>query len=450
MIKGFKRYNKSYSYSNNYYDGYYSNWGSSWRGSYYTLDDDDQLVFEEHKGYATPTKKEITSKLSKPSNNGVNLVKDFSRYFYYDLLRQKAKFKEEYLQDSLTEKQQETVAKYNHITEQLKSNPPYGHSPLQKALNLINAVDRQNKNGDSLLEALSKLAGDLDFNEDIWENEKLGDLIDYLSNILEEDNQMRRDFKVEKEEFKTQILNNMCLLKELGEEFKVQKEIKREIIPYSKYHANLKMKSYDQIPHIDLIERIMPNFNIKLATKNLFVKMPVKSKEVKQKIIMYIDKSGSMRGARYRWAFSILLDRLMYVIKEECELFVCFYNAQYQEAGFHHLYNEKTVKRFLSNKQEFKTGGSTMLHPYIEATVNSINTGRLLNLDIDLREEKVEMLVVTDGGDSYNTDSFNYKVNAITVENRVNHKLKNLCFMQKGKYIQIHNNRLVHYTKKDE
>ena len=62
--------------------------------------------------------------------------------------------------------------------------------------------------------------------------------------------------------------------------------------------------------------------------------------------------------------------------------------------------------------------------------------GKLCNLEIDLREEKPEILIINDGQDSAKTNEFPYKTNAICIHED-NTYLKDLCLKNKGKYVTV-------------
>jgi hypothetical protein len=72
----------------------------------------------------------------------------------------------------------------------------------------------------------------------------------------------------------------------------------------------------------------------------------------------------------------------------------------------------------------------------VEHISNEIQAGKLCNLDVNLSEEKPEILVINDGQDDINTDEFPYKVNAVSLMSFSN-QLKDLCLNTGGKQIEV-------------
>ncbi len=105
---------------------------------------------------------------------------------------------------------------------------------------------------------------------------------------------------------------------------------------------------------------------------------------------------------------------------------------------FHHIYNRKTAIEFF---QEFSTqpnGGNTYIGKMIDSIREDIEDRKILgNLDIDLSQEKPEILIINDGQDTVKTDKFSYKTNAISLLDGANEELKQLCIDNNGKYVFI-------------
>jgi hypothetical protein len=79
-----------------------------------------------------------------------------------------------------------------------------------------------------------------------------------------------------------------------------------------------------------------------------------------------------------------------------------------------------------------------------------INHRRLHNLDIDLSEEKPEILIINDGQDQVHSEKFPYKVNAISLM-QFSEELKNLCVATDGKQVRVEENDVVTaYSKQGE
>lgn len=65
-----------------------------------------------------------------------------------------------------------------------------------------------------------------------------------------------------------------------------------------------------------------------------------------------------------------------------------------------------------------------------------MENGKLFNLNINLSEEKPEILVINDGNDSCKAELLNWKTNAITLFNN-NTELEKLCTKTGGRYIPL-------------
>ena len=72
---------------------------------------------------------------------------------------------------------------------------------------------------------------------------------------------------------------------------------------------------------------------------------------------------------------------------------------------------------------------------------------KLCNLNVDLSEDKPEILGIADGQDSVKVKDFGYKTNAISLVDNENEELKQLCLDQEGKYIYINYNSIRSYNK---
>jgi hypothetical protein len=89
--------------------------------------------------------------------------------------------------------------------------------------------------------------------------------------------------------------------------------------------------------------------------------------------------------------------------------------------------------------------GSMVVH-----IAKEISEKRLCNLDIDLSEEKPEILVINDGDDSIDAKDFPYKVNAICLGEN-NSQLKDLCVKSGGKKVFVnYANKVIAYSEAGE
>jgi hypothetical protein len=86
----------------------------------------------------------------------------------------------------------------------------------------------------------------------------------------------------------------------------------------------------------------------------------------------------------------------------------------------------------------------------VEKIADEVKHKKLMNLDIDLSEEKPEILVINDGQDDINTNEFPYKVNAICL-GETNKQLRELCIATKGKQVDVdEESKVIAYSESGE
>jgi uncharacterized protein with von Willebrand factor type A (vWA) domain len=167
------------------------------------------------------------------------------------------------------------------------------------------------------------------------------------------------------------------------------------------------------------------------------VNVPVDRKEQIQKIIIILDYSGSMDYQEKQiWVNAILIDRFKYVMKGEAEVFFSYFVHSKNDLEFKHIKDREDVINFWQTFSNEPNGGCTAVGDMVEYIASEIEIGRLHNLNVDLSEEKPEILVINDGQDSIGTDAFPYKVNAVSLM-EFSEELKDLCLATGGKQIEI-------------
>ena len=138
------------------------------------------------------------------------------------------------------------------------------------------------------------------------------------------------------------------------------------------------------------------------------------------------------------WINALMIDRLRYCIKGEAEVFFSYFVSSTSELRFHHIHDRASAISFWSKFSNQPNGGTTRIGDMVNYVKDQIeNRHKLHNLDIDLSAEKPEILIVNDGQDDVQTNKFEYKVNAITLEDSENDGLKKLSLETKGKYVYI-------------
>ena len=434
-----------YGYSSgNYGSGYgasrrtYGSWNWGNYGAFGELEeDDDELFIANHDSYFTPKTYEVESRMPWGQNlrnkDNVNLVKEMSRFFFYKMIDNKTYIDEHYLDETKMNEEQllERDSKVPFY-ESLWDKYVPGFTPLEKAVSIFNELTIKNKERDKHGEGDGKLSEnmrsdvqEIDFKEETFMDPEYNELLDM-------------DFFKKKKFNKVDILNKISLIEDLGSQFKIEKDITEKVVANSKLIAKKIMRDYSQVFNVDLYQRLFPDFKTKLATKNLTVNVPVEKTEHKQKIIILLDFSGSMSNSeKQQWVLAILVNRLKYAMLEEAEVFFSYFCSDPDQMRFHHIKDRASAIKFWSGFSTMPNGGDTYIGSMINRINDEININhRLMNLDVDLSEDKPEILVINDGQDSVKTKGFSYKTNAISLF-QGNDELKNLCLKNKGKYVKV-------------
>ena len=419
-------YGKSYGGGN--YGGW--NWGTYGSSTLKEEEDDKDLYIKSHESYFTPTSDLIGDKLHFQQNTASNraIIKEYARFFYHRMIEQKDYLPEKYKDlNTLKEAEKEKVMQKTKYYEELWDKFVPGITPLEQALALFEELQRQNQQRKGAtteeLEEVDRLDR-VEFHEEIYK--------DPVFNELLEMQPLAKKHKMD-------ILNKISMIKNLGSQFKIEKEITEKIVANSQLISKKIMRDYGQLHQVDLYQRLMPTFKSKLLTKSLVVNTPIDKTEHKQKIIMLLDYSGSMSvDEKQKWVLAILIDRLKYVMKEEAEIFFSYFVNEVSDLNFHHVFDRDSALKFWSTFSTRPNGGDTRLGDMINHINNEIkNRRKLHNLNVDLSEETPEILAINDGQDSVKTTGFTYKTNAITLVDSENPELKKLCIENDGKYVYI-------------
>lgn len=417
----------------------YGNWDwGTYSGVSTRKEEEDNLFIANHDNYFTPTHFEISSRLPYGGNyrtpENIKLIKEMSRFFFHKMLDEKDYIDIQYKDEStMSEEQLDIHSSKKPFYEDLWSQFVPGFTPLEKALSLFNQMaENQKKNGGDEGDVGEKVTEDAraeleaaKFDHDTYTDPEYNELLDM-------------DFFKKKKMSKRNIMNKISLIKNLGSQFKIEKDVTEKIVQNSQIIAKKMMRDYSQVFNVELYQRLFPDFKTKLITKNLTVNVPVEKTEHKQKIIIILDFSGSM-SSKYKqeWVLAVLVDRLKYAMKEEAEVFFSYFCSNPNAMKFTHIYDRKTALAFWQQFSTLPNGGGTQVGKMISKIHDEvINNKRLMNLDVDLSEEQPEILVINDGQDSIGTNKFIYKTNAISLY-QDNEELKGLCVDNQGKYVTI-------------
>ena len=392
---------------------------SSFSFSWGDTDDNDDLYVKDPVTYLTPTTAEIRKKVHTPKQTSVDTIKELARVCYFKMIDERDFVAEQFV-DSESAEHQARKALYESIFDQYIP----GFSPLEQAVSIYLKMKKGKEyaeQGEDDDDELDMKKG-LDFDRQLYSDPHINEQLDL--------NDLSRDRKME-------IMNHLSLVGQFGSEFKVEKEISEKIVANSDQYATMIMRDYSQIHMMNLMQKVYPNFRSKFLTKDLTVSVPVDRKEQIQKIIIILDYSGSMDyDEKQIWVNAILIDRFKYVMKGEAEVFFSYFVDDTDDLDFQHIKDREDVIKFWQTFSNEPNGGNTEVGDMVEHISDQIQSKRLCNLDIDLSEEKPEILVINDGQDSIGTSEFPYKVNAVSLMEFSN-ELKDLCNATGGKQIEV-------------
>ena len=404
-----------------------SGWSSfSYTWDYGSSDNNDDLFVKDPINYLTPTAAEIRKKTHAPKQTSIDTIKELARICYFKMIDDKEYIAEKYVDyDSLSDgdknSYQQKKALYDSIFEQYIP----GFSPLEQAVSIYLKLksqtekqDKQDGDDDDV-----DLAKPLDFDRTIYSDPTINEQLEL--------NELSKERKME-------IMNHLSLVGQFGSEFKVEKEISEKIVANSDQYSTMIMRDYSQIHMMSLMQKVYPNFRSKFLTKDLTVNVPVDRKEQIQKIIILLDYSGSMNEPEKQvWVNAILIDRFRYVMKGEAEVFFSYFVYDTEDLEFQHIKNREDVIKFWQTFSNEPNGGGTEIGEIVQYVADEVmHSRRLHNLDVDLSEEKPEILIINDGQDSVGSDAFPYKVNAVSLL-EFSDELKDLCLATEGKQIQV-------------
>lgn len=446
-------------YKSNYYGGHYGknsrgsnygygsySYGGSWNywGSYYNdlEENDDHLIVKEPTNYTTPSTKDVELKSGYYKKTIIDQIKEMARVCYFKMIGDKDYLKEEYANpESLSEDNQQLLSQKKAVYDSIYENWIPGFTPLEQAIAIYKklaqqASERDDDGDPSEQEVDYNKSLALDFDRDIYNDPTINEQLEL--------NQKSKNRKMT-------VLDKVSIIGDLGTQFKVEKEVAERIVSNSDLVAKKMMRDYSQMAQIDLYQKLFPNFQAKLLTKDLVVTVPVERKEQKQKIIIILDFSGSMRtDFKQDWVNAIMIDRLKYVLKGEAEVFFSYFVSEPHQMHFQHIHDRESVYSFWNTFSNVPNGGMTEVGQMVERISSEISQKKLMNLDIDLSEEKPEILVINDGQDDIGVDTFPYKVNAICLD-ETNKQLRKLCVATGGKQVDVsYDNKIVAYSESGE
>lgn len=402
-----------------------SKWSNFSYSSYVTdTDDNSNLIVKEPQSYITPTTIDIERKINIYSSEAIMQVKELARVCYLKMLDDRdfidPKFKQ-YIKEGRYDKK---VALYESVYDDFIP----GFTPLEQAIFIYHKMrdqrsrdDAQNKvseRGNRIPRFKREDYADGDINSQIEMN--------YLS-----------------KELKLDVLNAVSIIGTLGIQFRVEKEVGEKVVHNSNMFRQKIMTDYDQMHRIEPYQRFLPNFDIRFLTKDLIVNLPVRTSEKKQVLIIIVDMSGSMNNPKKQlWVNALLIDRFKYVMKGEAEIYISGFVSRPEQLKFMHIKNSKDVENFWKKWSNYPGGGETDMGRIVNYISQQVANRKLHNLNVDLSEQKPEILIVNDGQDHVGHHEFPYKVNAVSLM-QFSEELKNLCIASGGKQVRVYENNTV-------
>jgi hypothetical protein len=407
-----------------------SGWSkSSWSNFSFVVsyeDNDEDLFVKDPVNYLTPSAKDIKAKVRGVKKQAsIDLIKELARVCYFKMIDETEYIADKYKDvDNLSDEDKGEYLKKKPLLDAVYEQYVPGFTPLEQAIAIYlklkesSGKEKDDNDEDDEVDPTKTF----DFDRSLYSDPDINEQLDL--------NELSKDKKME-------IMNHISLVGKFGNEFKVEKEISEKIVANSDQYATMIMRDYAQIHMMPLYQKMFPNFRTKFLTKDLTVNVPVDRKEQIQKIIILLDYSGSMNEEEKQiWVNAILIDRFKYVMRGEAEVFFSYFVHNPEDLEFKHIKDREDVIAFWQTFSNDPNGGGTEIGDMVNYVAKEIADRKLHNLDIDLSEEKPEILIINDGQDDINTEKFPYKVNAISLM-QFSDELRDLCLETDGKQIKV-------------
>ena len=397
----------------------------SW-GGIEVEDDNSELFVKDPVTYLTPTKSDIKLKSNVWIDKSLITIKELARVCYFKMIDEREYVSEMFADyDSLSEGQRCDYDQKKELYDSIFEQFIPGNTPLEQAIAIYRQIGGKSEykpRGEQSDEDDIDYDSTLNFDRSVYTDPDINQQLEF--------NELSKERKMD-------VLDKISIVGQLGDQFKVEKEVDEKLVSNSDQYAKKIMRDYAQFSNIELYQKMFPKFRTKFLTKDLTVNVPVDRKEQKQKIIILLDFSGSMDEVEKQiWVNAILIDRLRYVMNEEAEVFFSYFIHDPKRLEFHHLKNRQDVMNFWSWFSNDPNGGTTDIGAMVTSISNDIAKCKLGNLNIDLSVEKPEILVINDGQDRIGYNTLPYKVNAISLMD-FSDELKTLCIKTGGKQVRV-------------
>lgn len=192
------------------------------------------------------------------------------------------------------------------------------------------------------------------------------------------------------------------------------------------------MESFDEISNMDMVQTIMPDFNRKLAAKDVQVKARFRKIKKAQNLVIIIDDSGSMSNSEKMAMLKAILMLKLANADDNHNIYISMFETRTK--GF--------IK--VNNKMKFDDidfirlgGGGTDVNGSIMETIDMIKKRSLKRWrggNLPLSDDHFEIMVINDGQDEVDGRYHpQIKTHALCLC-QSNKDLKNLCHRSGGTY----------------
>lgn len=201
-------------------------------------------------------------------------------------------------------------------------------------------------------------------------------------------------------------------------------------------HKYTPMESFDEIFHMDMTSIVMPNFNTKLAQKDVYVRSRFEKVEKGQNIIIIIDDSGSMNQDEKKAMLRAALTLKLRDASDAHNIYIGTFERS--------LYGFKKVEKGTRFEELrsfiFLNKGGTDVNGCIKETIKQIKDRKLMKRGgghYDLSNDSFEVMVINDGQDHVDkTYHPAIKTHALCLMES-NPDLKNVCHRSGGTYFYL-------------
>ena len=409
----------------------------------------ERVTTVPHETYITPTSSkilEVAREQGVKGSFGADLTKDLANMFsHYDA----SKSPYGYYTGQSTFNPEDAMIDFNDLKgtpeekiQQQKMQDflkkiPYsqyeGATPAHKAMKCLSHLSSmltwekgqgKDDNGENV-EWLSELIQQRKPFEIVEELKAQKDMIDNLSEFQKEciGDEDLENFKISRE-----TLMQLSILAKLKETKAIQTKGKRIKTKDTrgKHRLNMRMTEISDVSRVKRVNMLMPNFNIKLASKEFYISEKIR-REDKKHILFYLeDDSGSM-SEPFKIAFcnAMLMNRCEAVVNGEAELI--FYSYERDMYNRQHIVNrEQALNFYRRHKSRNRNQGSTDIGGCIVKAIEEIQSMDGVN---------PEIMIVCDGQDHVTPiNTKNVKVHSFII-GQENEGLKNLCIRSGGIYV---------------